>query len=210
MFVIENLRYKNILNIPSLTLDRPITCITGPSGAGKSTLLRMLNRLLEPDCGTILYNGSPLSTLPPVQLRRQVTMLGQTPVLAGGTLAEELRLAADLCGYAPPDEQAMHKALRIVQLNKDLDDWCDTFSGGEKQRVCLARLLLTPADTYLLDEPTAALDKETEQAIVQALLHAAAEQKKTIVMVTHSTQIAQQLADGIVHMENGHAEGYQQ
>lgn len=68
MFEIKDLKYKEILNIPSLTLDKDVSCIVGASGAGKSTLLRMLNRLLEPDFGTICYNGEILASIPPVQL----------------------------------------------------------------------------------------------------------------------------------------------
>lgn len=209
MFEIKDLKYKEILNIPSLTLDKDVSCIVGASGAGKSTLLRMLNQLLEPDFGTICYNGEMLASIPPVQLRRKVSMLGQTPILHGGTLAEELQLPANLCGYDPPGSDEMYKALETVRLDKPLNDWCDNFSGGEKQRVCLARLLLTKAETYLLDEPTAALDEETELDIFESLLQAAQRNGKTIVLVTHSVQIAQLLSDSIVCIEDGYTRGYE-
>ena len=100
---------------------------------------------------------------------------------AWSTLAEELQLPANLCGYDPPGSDEMYKALETVRLDKPLNDWCDNFSGGEKQRVCLARLLLTKAETYLLDEPTAALDEETELDIFESLLQAAQRNGKTIV-----------------------------
>ena len=209
MFVIRDLRYKEILDIPSLTLDRDITCIIGASGAGKSTLLKMLNRLLEPDSGTIFYNDVALSSIDPVQLRRQVSMLGQTPVLYGGTLMDELQLPARLCGYSPVSETDLKKALETVQLDKPLDAWCDRFSGGEKQRVCQAPRLLTHADTYLLDEPTAALDKETELDILDGLLQAAHKGGKAIVIVTHSPQISDRLSPYIVRIESGRTRGYE-
>ena len=80
MFTITGLKYRSILDIQSLTIDRPVSCITGPSGSGKTTLLRCLNRLCEPDEGVILYNGMDIARTDPVMLRRQIVMLGQSPV----------------------------------------------------------------------------------------------------------------------------------
>lgn len=203
MFILENLTYKNILHLPHLVLDGPVTCITGPSGAGKTTLLRLLNRLLEPDGGRIFYNGCDIATMAPVKLRRQVSMLGQTPVLTAGTLEENLQLARTLCGDAPASRQELARALEAAALDKPLDGFCDAFSGGEKQRVCLARLLVSRAETYLLDEPTAALDKDTEHQIMTHLAQLAQKDHKQIVMVTHSPQVMSLFASSLIHLEGG-------
>lgn len=209
MFELTAVTYKSILQLPHLVLDRPVTCITGPSGSGKSTLLRLLNRLLEPDTGTITYNGKPLTDFAPHLLRRRVAMLGQTPVLYGGTLAEELQVPARLCGYPLPGERDLKKVLAMVGLAKPLDQACDNFSGGEKQRVCFARMLLTSSETYLLDEPTAALDKETELRIMQCLLRVCREKGTPIVLVTHSPQLAELFSDGLLKLVAGRTRGYE-
>lgn len=209
MFTLDNVAFKSILHIPHLVLDRPVTCIIGPSGSGKSTLLRLLNRLLEPDTGTITYNGKPLTEFAPHLLRRRVAMLGQTPVMYGGTLAEELQVPARLCGYPLPSERDMLRVLSMVELAKPLTGSCNNFSGGEKQRVCLARMLLTSSETYLLDEPTAALDKQTELGIMQCLLRVAKEKGNGIVLVTHSPQLAELFGDGLIRLVAGRTGGYE-
>ncbi len=209
MFTIRNLKFKGILDIPELTLDRPVTCILGPSGSGKSTLLKMLNRLVEPDSGTIEYNGQLITEMPPAELRRRVSMLGQTPVLYGGTLAEELSLPSRFGGYPPPTEAEMNEALRDAGLDKPLAMHCGSYSGGEKQRACFARLLLTRAETYLLDEPTAALDKATELRVMSRMGEICREKGRQMIVVTHSPEVSALFSDSIVRIVAGRTNGYE-
>jgi len=203
MFEIENLKFKQILNIPNLIIDKQITCITGTSGSGKTTLLRMLNRLNAPDEGTILYNGADIAKTDAVRLRRNVVMLGQTPVLYPGNIRENLQIGLEFSQKPLASEDALLEGLARVELDKDLDDPCGTLSGGEKQRLCLARVMLMDADTYLLDEPSSALDKETEHFIIQNLADFASERKKQLIMVTHSENIAALYQDSLIYLENG-------
>ena len=88
MFEVSNLKFKNILDIPFLGINNSITCIVGSSGSGKTTLLRMLNKLNVPDNGTILYNSNDISKIDTLKLRRQVVMLGQTPVIYSGSVED--------------------------------------------------------------------------------------------------------------------------
>lgn len=210
MFEIRQLKFMNILDIPSLTIDRPVTCITGPSGSGKTTLLRMLNRLNAPDSGTILYNGADLASMDAVALRRRVVMLGQTAVLYGGDIRDNLQIGLEFSQKPLADDSALRAALKRVDLDKALDEPCGTLSGGEKQRLCLARVLLMDAETYLLDEPSSALDSETELFVIRNLAGYVTEQNKQMVMVTHSQSIAALYPDGAVHLENGRIGGAQQ
>lgn len=209
MFEIDHLGYRHILKIDRLMLDRPVTCIVGPSGSGKTTLLRMLNRLLEPDSGSIRYRGEPLETLDPVLLRRRVVMVGQTPVLYGGTVEQNLQIGLRFSEKPPADREQMHEALRQVKLEKELSDSCGPLSGGERQRLCLARALLLDAETYLLDEPTSSLDRETERAVMENLAQFAAEREKQLILVTHSAEIAALYQNSLVRLEGGRTEGYQ-
>lgn len=210
MFEISNLKFMNILNIPKLIIDRQVTCIMGASGSGKTTFLRMLNRLNAPDEGTILYNGEDISSLDAVKLRRRVVMLGQTPVIYSGDIRDNLQIGLELSQKLPATEQMLKQNLERVGLNKPLDEPCGKLSGGEKQRLCLARVLLMDVETYLLDEPSAALDRETEHFVIHNLANYVQEKDKQLVMVTHSQAIAEHYRDCTILFEAGRTGGYQQ
>ena len=208
MFEIEGLRYKHILDVERLRIDRPITCIVGASGSGKTTLLRHLNRLCEPEAGVIRYDGVSLAELDPVALRRRVVMLGQTSVIYDGTVADNLQAGLQFSQRLPAAREALEQVLEQVGLSKGLDEWCDKLSGGEKQRLCLARILLMDAETYLLDEPSAALDRETEGFVVDRLADFVRERGRTLVIVTHSEQVSGRFPGSVIRMEAGRATGY--
>lgn len=203
MFEVKNIKFKDILEIPFLKINKPITCIVGSSGSGKTTLLRMLNCLNVPEEGTILYNNQEISKMDTVKLRRNVVMLGQTPVIYSGSIEDNLQIGLEFSKKLPASESAMKETLTRVELNKQLSEGCSNLSGGEKQRLCLARVMLMDADTYLLDEPSAALDKETEQFIIDNFSKFVLENKKELIMVTHSEQIAQKFPDSIIRIEKG-------
>jgi len=207
MFEIKDLKFKQILDIPSLKIEQQITCIVGSSGSGKTTLLRMLNRLNAPDKGSVLYNGIDISTMNAVQLRRSVVMLGQTPIIYSGDIRDNLQIGLELSQKQLACENLLNESLVHVGLQKTLDDSCGTLSGGEKQRLCLARVMLMNADTYLLDEPSSALDKETEHFIIQNLADFAKKFDKQLIMVTHSENIAQEFKDSVIRLENGKVVG---
>lgn len=203
MFKLTNIKFKNILDISSLIINKPITCIVGSSGSGKTTLLRILNCLNVPDAGTIVYNGQELSKTDTIKLRRRVVMLGQTPVIYSGTIEDNLQIGLEFSKKLPASQSAMKEVLERVELNKPLTDSCTNLSGGEKQRLCLARVILMDADTYLLDEPSAALDKETELFIIDDFTKFVLENNKELIMVTHSEQIAEKFPESIIRIEKG-------
>lgn len=203
MFEVSNIKFKNILDIPFLCINKPITCIIGSSGSGKTTLLRMLNCLNVPDVGIIVYKGQDVSKMDTLKLRRKVVMLGQTPVIYSGSIEDNLQIGLEFSKKLPASKITMKEILKRVELNKQLTDRCSSLSGGEKQRLCLARVMLMDADTYLLDEPSAALDKETEQFIIENFSKFVLENNKQLIMVTHSEQIAQKFPDSIIRIESG-------
>ena len=203
MFELHSLKFKNILDISMLCINKPITCIVGSSGSGKTTLLRMLNALNVPDSGKVIYNGNDISKMDTLKLRRQVVMLGQTPVIYSGSVEDNLQIGLYFSKRVPASISAMKESLTRVELDKSLNDGCGNLSGGEKQRLCLSRVMLMDAETYLLDEPSAALDKGTEQFIIENLSKFVLENNKQLIMVTHSEQIAEKFSNSIIRIENG-------
>jgi putative ABC transport system ATP-binding protein len=148
-----------------------ITVVSGPSGAGKTTLLRLCNRLEVPDGGTVCYRGRPLDELDPLELRRRVGMVFQRPTPFPGSVADNLAVAR-------PDAVTAQliNALERVALDPGLlGQEARTLSGGELQRMCLARTLVTQPETLLLDEPTSALDTLPKQVFEATARHLAAQ-----------------------------------
>ena len=179
-----------------------ITVVSGASGAGKTTLLRLCNRLEVPDEGTVCYHGQPLDELDPLVLRRRVGMVFQRATPFPGTVADNLAVAR-------PDAVTgeLSTALERVALDPGLlGQDARTLSGGELQRMCLARTLVTRPETLLLDEPTSALDAQPKRVFEATARHLAA-QGITIIWVTHDDAQATRVADRICQLRDGHLTG---
>ncbi|MFJ7929244.1 ATP-binding cassette domain-containing protein [Peribacillus sp. NPDC096448] len=191
MFRLENIEYKGILKIDDLKIPAGmVTCLTGESGAGKTSLLRLLNRMDDPDSGSIYFQDQLLDKFNPIELRRKVTMLSQAPFTLPGTIEENLQVGLELTEREKKDKAELVKALETVQLQKSLDESAENLSGGEKQRLALARLLLLNPEVYLLDEPTSALDEEAELTVMSRFLEEVKREKGTVIIITHSKQLA--------------------
>lgn len=208
LFELKNVTFKNILNINHVCLDRQVTCITGPSGSGKTTMLRLLNRLNEADSGTILFNGEDIKKIDPIKLRKRIVMLGQTPVIYPGDIEDNLQIGLKLSGQLPASPEKLKKYLCKVNLDKHLNESCSRLSGGEKQRLCLARVMLMDAEVYLVDEPSSALDKETERFVIDNLVKFVTKRNRQLIMVTHSTEVSQKYPESLLCIENGDTRGY--
>ena len=175
-----------------------ITVIAGPSGAGKTTLLRLCNRLDIPDSGIIRYRGQRLDELDPLVLRRRAGMVFQRPVPFPGSVADNIAEALPGIGT-----QAMAQVLERVALDPGLlGQEARTLSGGELQRMCLARTLVTGPETLLLDEPTSALDEQPKLAFEQTAKDLASG-GITIIWVTHDDAQASRVADRVCQLRDG-------
>jgi putative ABC transport system ATP-binding protein len=175
------------------------TVLVGPSGAGKSTMLRLFNRLEEPTEGTIALHGEPLTSYDVLALRRRVGMLQQAPVILEASVLADLRLG----------RPALSEAEAVVLLERVgldpalfLDRPTDGLSGGEAQRVCLARALAVGPEVMLLDEPTSALDSFAA-ATVEAAVRGLLADGLSVVMVSHDLRQARRLADDVVVLIGG-------
>lgn len=204
MFRLEGIKYKNILDIKQLLIPaNKITCIVGESGSGKTTLLRLLNKMVSCTEGEIFYNGKAISTIDSIALRREIVMLPQVPAIFPGTVKENLLLGLKFSEKPMVHDEKLVEMLKMVHLNKSLEEDADKLSGGEKQRLALGRVILIEPKTFLLDEPSSALDEDTERMIIEQLVHYTRQKNKTLIMVTHSKAIAQTYADRIIEIKNG-------
>lgn len=197
-----------VLRNVNLTIPRgSMTALVGRSGAGKSTLVDLIPRLRAPRSGHVYIDGVPAEEFDVISLRKRIGFLTQEPILFNDSIRNNLAYGLD----AVPSEEAIEAALReshsaefVEQLPAGLEtsigDRGVRFSGGQRQRLALARVLLEDPDILILDEPTSALDSESESYIQAALkrLHG----KKTIVVVAHRLSTVEQ-ADQIVVLAEG-------
>jgi putative ABC transport system ATP-binding protein len=180
------------------------TCLAGPSGSGKSTVLRLLDRLADPDSGTVRYRGCDVRERDPLALRREVGLVPQLPALLAGTVAENLRFAAGLAGREPDGARLLGLAgLDAGFAGRD----AAKLSVGEQQRVMLARALALEPSTLLLDEPTSALDAAATGAIEETLTELRDRLDLSLVIVTHDLDQARRMSDWLVRIEAGRAVG---
>jgi putative ABC transport system ATP-binding protein len=164
-----------------------LTAIVGPSGSGKTTLLRLLNRLDDPDEGSVLFDGRDVRDYDVLELRRRVQLVGQVPVPFAGTVADNL---------GPACAELLERVALMPAL---AGRPADVLSVGEAQRMCLARALGRRPDCLVLDEPTSALDS-TAKVGIERLIRALADEGLTVVMVTHELRQAAELADRVVEV----------
>ncbi|MFO7625426.1 MAG: ATP-binding cassette domain-containing protein [Anaerolineales bacterium] len=179
-----------------------VIAIVGPSGSGKSSLLRLLNRLDEPDGGSVYLEGRDYCSIPPRELRQQIGMVLQQPYLFPGTIADNIRFGPQQRGDSISDEQ-IEALLEQVALSGYGNREVSTLSGGEAQRVSVARTLANSPKILLLDEPTSALDQAAEKEVEQLLVRIFREQSQTCLIVTHDPDQARRMASKVMQMEGG-------
>ncbi|MBZ4571268.1 phosphate ABC transporter ATP-binding protein, partial [Mycobacterium avium subsp. hominissuis] len=169
--VVERRGLRALDGLTAAIPGRGVTAVFGPSGSGKSTLLRLCNRLELPTSGRVSFYGSDIAGLDPLWLRRRVGMCFQRPTPFPGTVADNLRVADP-----DADEARMRETLdRVALTGAWLDRDVLALSGGEAQRVCLARTLMARPRVLLLDEPTSAVDAEAAEVIERAVRELAAD-----------------------------------
>jgi putative ABC transport system ATP-binding protein len=191
---------RRVLDSVSAEIAPGATAIVGPSGSGKSTLLRLLNRLADPDAGSVSYLDRPLSEYDPLALRREVSLVPQLPALLEGTVGSNLRYAADLAGEKPDSARCLGLAgLSTDFAERDVGE----LSVGERQRAMLARSLAQRPRVLLLDEPTSALDPDTRDAVEATLADLRRELDISLVVVSHDPEQARRLAEWAIRLDAG-------
>jgi putative ABC transport system ATP-binding protein len=195
---------RRVLDSASAGIPEGVTAIVGPSGAGKSTLLRLLDRLADPDSGTIAYRDRPLDSYDPLALRREVALVPQLPALLEGTVESNVAYAAQLAGKPA----GARRCLRLAGLDPGFAGRdVAKLSVGEQQRAMLARALVQEPAVLLLDEPTSALDHAARDAIEATLAGLRRELEISVVLVSHDPEQARRLGEWVVRMEDGRVTG---
>ncbi len=192
-----------IVNDISLQVQRgELLGIVGPSGSGKSSFLRLLNRLDEPTSGTVFLEGQDYRQIEPRELRRRVGMVTQRPFLFSGEVATNLRFGPSQLGEMLSDMEVA-SLLDRVGLPGFAARNVANLSGGEQQRVSLARALANKPEVLLLDEPTSALDEKAKAGIEELISNLVHKNYFTSVLVTHDLDQARRLCHRVAIMEAG-------
>jgi ABC-type multidrug transport system fused ATPase/permease subunit len=184
--------------------------IVGPSGAGKSTLTQILLRLRTPDSGTYLVNGVPAAEYAFTDWTSRVAYVPQEPRLLHTTVME------NICYFREFDHEAVVEAAKLARIHDDIESWsegydtvigprADAISGGQQQRICIARALVGRPTVLMLDEPTSALDPRSESLLQESLI--ALRERTTLLIVAHRMSTLE-MCDRILVLLDGRVDGY--
>ena len=196
--------------VNNLTMDvhrGEVLVLVGPSGCGKSTTLRLINRLIEPSSGRIYLNGEDVTTMNPSLLRRKIGyVIQQVGLFPHRTIAENIATVPKLLNWDKDKISArVDELLDLVGMDPEVyrDRYPKELSGGQAQRVGVARALAADPDVLLMDEPFAALDAITREELQDDLLRLTKLRNSTVLFVTHDIAEAVYLSDRVAVMEHG-------
>ncbi|MBM6629987.1 phosphate ABC transporter ATP-binding protein [Mammaliicoccus vitulinus] len=194
---------KILKEINGVFIQGKLTSIIGPSGAGKSTLLTLINLLKSATKGEILVGGKTIDSYDPMELRRKVQLVSQEATMIKGTVKDNLELPLILQNKNMTDEEAEQYLENVDLSTSFLNKNSKELSGGEKQKLSLARALVNKPSVILLDEVTSALDRNSKQAIELLLQKIKREHNVTMIWITHDINQALRMSDYVWVMKNG-------
>ncbi|WP_125762802.1 betaine/proline/choline family ABC transporter ATP-binding protein [Companilactobacillus hulinensis] len=207
--VAKNYRGGNdaVENINITINEGEFVCLIGTSGSGKTTTMRMINRMIEPSRGKIIFKGKNLKTFDPVKLRRTIGYVIQNNgLMPHMTIKDNITLVPKLLKWS--QDKMDRKATELIKLADLPESYLERYpaelSGGQQQRIGVVRALAADQDIILMDEPFGALDPITRDDLQDLVKHLQEELGKTIIFVTHDMDEALKLATHIVIMDSGH------
>ena len=205
--------YRGHRVVEDISLSLPcgrLVCLLGPNGAGKSTLLRTLCGFQPPIAGTVTISGNDITTMSAAEVARLVSVvLTDRPLTSSLTAAEMVGMGrAPYTGFwgrlSDDDRRLVSEAMQTVGIAPLATRRMGQLSDGELQKVMIARALAQHTPVIVLDEPTAFLDYPSKVAVMKTLARLAHDEGKTILMSTHDLELAAQLGDELMEIENKH------
>ena len=205
--------YRGHRVVEDISLSLPcgrLVCLLGPNGAGKSTLLRTLCGFQPPIAGTVTISGSDITTMSAAEVARLVSVvLTDRPLTPSLTAAEMVGMGrAPYTGFwgrlSDDDRRLISEAMQTVGVDSLATRRMGRLSDGERQKVMIAKALAQHTPVIVLDEPTAFLDYPSKVAVMKTLARLAHDEGKTILMSTHNLELAAQLGDELMEIENKH------
>jgi len=204
LFTLKNINFKNIICYKKIEIKADCaTFICGESGSGKSTLLKLLNGVITPTSGDIIYNRENINTLNPIALRQEVLLAGQAACLFDKSVKDNFCTYHSYRNLDIMCNEKIKHFLKICSVNLPLNSMCNILSGGERQRIFLAINLSLGAKVLMLDEPTSALDDKNAHIFMQNLKAYCKEKQMTLIVVSHDSAMAEQYADHIITLKGG-------
>src|SRR5258706_11650595 len=214
IFAVEHLSlsFPGALGQPALEILKDVSfnverghalTLVGPSGSGKSSVLRCLNRLVEPTSGTVRFDGRDIRSFDPRELRSRAALVMQTPVMFEGTVRDNFCIRPAGVSGDFSDNRLVATLDEVGLDSKLLDREATMLSGGEKQRVTIARALLRNPQALLLDEPTSALDPPNALLVGETISRLREARGLSIVAVTHQPDLVRRLGGALLYLVKG-------
>ncbi|MGV9170520.1 MAG: ABC transporter ATP-binding protein [Promethearchaeia archaeon] len=203
-FIDVTMKYDDNVLFEDLSFDlheNETIGITGPSGSGKSTLLRIANNLEYPTSGKVLFQGKDVTEWEPTELRSCLILVPQQASMFPGTVRKNLLWGLKIHDRSAPDDE-LRGVLKEVNLDPDMMDRTgENLSGGEKQRIAIARALLLEPCVLLLDEPTSALDEKSTLAVESSISSVIEQRQIGVLIVTHNREQSERFTERVIELE---------
>lgn len=206
--LVKTYEKRKVLDVEGLFLpEGKIYGIMGPNGSGKSTLMKMVAGIEKESSGSIFYDGKQLDK----ETMKKITYVSQTPYLFRASVYDNIAYPLKIRNF---DKKAIDRivmdAIREFELSHVKDQTAVSLSGGESQKVALARALVFKPSVLLLDEPSSNMDKEAVGTFEKAILKENKENRTTVILVTHSPELAKKLCHRIFYLSSGSIADYRE